>query len=120
MNRADFQRLAHIRLRDSEVLLANGQYAGAYYVSGYVVECALKACIARKTQQYDFPDKALVIQSYTHNLTTLVGVAGMGPDLDQESRLDSQFAAYWSVVKDWSENSRYQEQSEQVARVVYP
>ncbi len=83
------------------------------------MECALKACIARKTQQYDFPDKALVIQSYTHNLTTLVGVAGLGPDLDQESRLDSQFAAYWSVVKDWSENSRYQEQSEQVARDLY-
>jgi HEPN domain-containing protein len=31
------------------VLLEAGLYAGAYYLAGYAVECALKACIAKKT-----------------------------------------------------------------------
>ncbi len=47
MNRSDLQNLATIRLRDAEVLLDNGRYDGAYYLLGYVIECALKACIAK-------------------------------------------------------------------------
>jgi len=49
VNRADFQELAQIRLRDAEVLLENGRFDGAYYIAGYSVECALKACIAKLT-----------------------------------------------------------------------
>ncbi|MEL0589524.1 MAG: hypothetical protein U1V55_07060 [Planktothrix rubescens PR222] len=37
------------------MLLDNHQYSGAYYLSGYVIECALKACIAKKTQQLPIP-----------------------------------------------------------------
>ena len=119
MNRADFQRLAQVRLGEARVLLDNAQYAGAYYLSGYVVECALKACIARQTQQYDLPDRNLVNQSYTHDLTRLINVAGLRLSLDQESNRDPLFAVYWNVVKDWSEESRYLEQSEAVARDLY-
>ena len=50
MNRADLQKLAEERLADAELLLANGRFGGAYYLSGYVVECALKACIAQLTK----------------------------------------------------------------------
>ncbi|MCP5119377.1 MAG: HEPN domain-containing protein, partial [bacterium] len=49
MNRTDFQNLALERLDDAKVLLDGGRYNGAYYLSGYVVECALKACIAKLT-----------------------------------------------------------------------
>ena len=46
MNRADFQRLADVRIDEAGVLLAAGRWSGAYYLAGYAVECALKACIA--------------------------------------------------------------------------
>ena len=57
MNRIDFQNLAAERLSDAETLLAAGRFDGAYYVAGYVVECALKACIANKTKEDDFPPR---------------------------------------------------------------
>jgi hypothetical protein len=30
---------------------------GAYYLAEYAIECAFKACIAKRTQQHDFPEK---------------------------------------------------------------
>ena len=49
MNRSELQQLAEIRLRDAKALLVTGENdAGAYYMAGYAVECALKAVIAKK------------------------------------------------------------------------
>lgn len=45
MNRVDFRQLAGLRIAEAKVLLDNNLYAGAYYLAGYAVECALKACI---------------------------------------------------------------------------
>ncbi|HLF84399.1 MAG TPA: HEPN domain-containing protein [Blastocatellia bacterium] len=59
MNRNDLKLLAVTRLREAKVLLANGEYSGAYYLAGYVVECALKACIAKRTKRHDFPDRKI-------------------------------------------------------------
>jgi hypothetical protein len=78
MNRIDFQQIAEIRLQESKALLAAGFPEGAYYLAGYAVECALKACIAKRTQQYDFPDKKLVDKSYTHDVEKLLDAAGLG------------------------------------------
>ena len=79
MNRFDLQRLALMRIADADALLAAGQFSGAYYVAGYAVECALKAVIARKTQQYDFHDRKLVQASYTHRCADLITPAGLQP-----------------------------------------
>ncbi|HYP39716.1 MAG TPA: HEPN domain-containing protein [Chloroflexia bacterium] len=57
MNRDDFRKLAGLRITEAKVLLDNACYEAAYYLSGYAVECALKACIAKKTRRFDFPDK---------------------------------------------------------------
>ncbi len=81
MTRFDFQRLAKIRIKEAEALLDNGHYNGAYYLAGYAVECALKACIAKQTLRYDFPEKRRVDNSHTHDLTKLVRVA----DLEKEA-----------------------------------
>ena len=45
MDRQDFQRLASLRRREAKNLLNSGLYDGAYYLSGYAVECGLKACL---------------------------------------------------------------------------
>jgi HEPN domain-containing protein len=54
MNRGDFQELAELHLANAKTLLEARLYAGAYYMCGYVVECALKACICKGTGPYDF------------------------------------------------------------------
>lgn len=116
MNRQNLQELALTRLQEAKVLLDNHQYSGAYYLSGYVIECALKACIAKKTQQYDFPDKNTVMDSYTHNLEKLVKVAGLYRQLQSKDRV---FLSRWSIIKDWSEESRYQTHNQQKAHDIY-
>ena len=119
MNRSDFVKLARLRLREARVLLANGKHEGAYYLCGYAVECALKACIAKHTRRHEFPDRKIVNDSYTHDLTKLVKVGGLEPDLDQRQRVDPVFQAYWSVVRDWTEESRYEHHSSTEARDLY-
>jgi HEPN domain-containing protein len=54
MTRWDLQKLAEDRLLDAEALLAAGRWSAAYYLAGYAVECAIKACIAKLVQEYDF------------------------------------------------------------------
>lgn len=56
MNRSDIQILADIRVGEAKALLDLGHWPGAYYLAGYAVECALKACIAKLTKADDFPD----------------------------------------------------------------
>ncbi len=76
MNRDDFQKLAELRLKDGKALLDADRFQGSYYLVGYAVECALKACIARQTKQYDFPAKN-ADKLYTHDLNTLLKSAGL-------------------------------------------
>ncbi len=41
------QKLAEIRLKDAQALLGRKRWFGAYYLSGYAIECALKACLLK-------------------------------------------------------------------------
>jgi hypothetical protein len=77
MNRSNFIKLAELRLEEAKTLLDAEKFDGAYYLCGYVIECALKACIAKKTKRYDFPDKATVQDSYTHDLIKLIKISGL-------------------------------------------
>jgi hypothetical protein len=81
MNRADFQQLAELRLLEARALLAAELPDGAYYLAGYAVECGLKACIAAKTREHDFPDKKLVEKSYSHDVEKLLDAAGLSDRL---------------------------------------
>jgi len=108
MNRRELQELPRTRLHEAAILLAAQCYRGAYYLAGYAVECALKACIARKTRRHDFPNKDKVFKSYTHDLKQLVNVAELQRSLSQEVKSSRQFNINWAIVKDWSEESRYQ------------
>jgi HEPN domain-containing protein len=111
MNRGEFQELAMIRIHDAKVLLENKCFDGAYYLSGYAIECALKACIAKKTKEFDYPDKKLVDKIYTHDFSKLIGVVGL--------KVDESIAARWGTVKDWSEQDRYRRHTEKEARDMY-
>ncbi len=119
MNRKDLQDLATVRLKEAKVLLDKGLFDGAYYLCGYAVECALKACIAKNVSQHDFPDKKVVVDSHTHDLEKLIKVAGLEPELRQQIKENQEFKLNWQVVRDWSETSRYKRNSEFDATDLY-
>jgi len=89
------------------VLLTSGQHVGAYYMAGYAVECALKACIARKTCRFDFPDRRTVADSHTHDLNKLVELADLKPQLDAAFSADKEFKLNWLLITDWKVEDRY-------------
>jgi hypothetical protein len=91
---------------------------GAYYLAGYSVECALKACIAKMTQRHDFPDKRKADSSYTHSFEKLLKVAELEEALAEEARRDLAFRDNWDLVQWWSEHSRYSTISAQEARAL--
>ena len=72
------------------------------------MECALKAVIAKATQQFDFPDKLRVAKVHTHNLQTLVEQLGLDDVRKNISKESPSFAINWEIVVAWSETSRYQ------------
>ncbi len=82
-------------------------YAGAYYLLGYAVECALKACIAKQTKRYDFPDKHIAQKAYAHDPEQLLKVAGLEQDLKIEMSGNRYLEVNWAVVKDWRESCGY-------------
>ena len=108
MNRKDFQNLSELRLQESKALLAAGLPDGAYYLAGYVIECAFKACIARRTQQHDFPEKGSN-KYFSHDLADLLGFAKLKLELDQALRVNPALDTSWTIILKWSEESRYQQ-----------
>lgn len=107
MNKTDLESLVEIRLSEAASLLSSKNFPGAYYLAGYALECALKACIAKQVQQHDFPNKKLAEESYSHDLQKLLGVAGLKQELSKKEKEDDEFRLNWAVAKDWSELARY-------------
>ena len=117
VNRFELRQLAEDRIADAATLLASGRWSGAYYLAGYAVECGLKACIAKLTNQDDFPrDRKFVEECYTHNLEKLLKAAGLKPALDTEAAANPTFAGNWGVARDWQETSRYEQKNQAEAQ----
>lgn len=107
MTRKELEVLSRIRLREARALARLGMSDGAYYLAGYCVECALKACIAKATLRHEFPDKKKVDASHRHSLRDLLKVALLDKAREQEGRRDAIFRNSWDTVFVWSERSRY-------------
>jgi len=82
------------------------RYEAAYYLAGYAVECALKACISKQTQKYDFPIKDSN-KLYVHDLNNLLKFSGLEEEHRNNSDTNEDFKLNWAIVKDWRELSRY-------------
>jgi HEPN domain-containing protein len=88
LNRKQLQEIAENRLRDAEILLKARQFTGAYYMAGLAMECGLKAYLASKVKEFDFPDKDFVFSAYTHNLEKLARLdTELWHDLQREIRI---------------------------------
>lgn len=114
MTRKDFQDLARDRLTDAEVLHEHGRFSAARYLAGYVVECALKACIAKQTRAEEFPPTGAFVRShcYTHDLNSLMTGAELVGELEDQIKKDSEFEKRWHLVKQWKEIQRYEHHKE--------
>ena len=99
--------LTNVRIREARSLLVSRHYPGAYYLSGYAVECALKACVAKTIPAGWFPDKQLAQDAFTHDLARLFKVARLEQEFRKETRSEPKLELNWAVVKDWSVASRY-------------
>jgi len=108
LTKNDLQRLAQIRLEDAILLLQNKQTSSAYYLAGYAVELALKACASKLFQNNTIPDKNLVNALYTHSLVNLMSTSGLLPELKTAIKNDPVFGANWGIVTKWTESSRYE------------
>lgn len=116
INRRKLQELSRIRIKEANALFQSGCYDGAYYIAGYAVECALKACIAKQTRRYDYPDINTVKNSYTHDLKLLIKTAGLWVQFENEISTNHNLQVNWTIVKDWSEKSRYEEHNSPEAK----
>jgi HEPN domain-containing protein len=112
VDRRDLQALSKARLIEAKALLKLGLNDGAYYLAGYAVECAVKACIAKGSQRHEFPDKRRADASYSHNLRDLIRVAGLDTQFKRALQ-DATFEDNWRIARAWSEQSRYEKHDTQ-------
>ncbi len=109
MHYKDLQELAKIRLREAKTLFKKREYSGAYYFSGYVIECGLKAVIAKNVKAKRLPERKLANNIYNkgHDLRTLIDLAGLKPEYDDNIKQSTVLSANLKIVEEWSVESRY-------------
>ncbi|MBB1250774.1 HEPN domain-containing protein [Rhizobium sp. G21] len=108
MRKSDFESLSDVKLEDARILYESESYSNAFYLAGYSVEFALKACIALQFSRHDIPDKRFVLATYTHDLRELIKQAGLSLELRNFQNRNATAAANWAIVTEWDEQSRYQ------------
>lgn len=104
--KAELRKISNTRLEEVRVLCNNKLYDGAKYLSGYIIETALKARIC-KILDSDYPETGEISKSYlTHNFDTLVKLSGLQKKLD-DALVNVNFKTNWSLVTSWAETYRY-------------
>jgi len=118
LDRVTFQAIAQVRIEEAESLLTAmpSRPDGAYYLAGYAVECALKACICKGYAQHQWPEKVFVLDCHTHSIEKLLGLAGLESLRKAAMAANPQLGQNWLIVKDWNENARYLQHSIPVAQ----
>jgi hypothetical protein len=106
-SRQDFIKISNLRLIEVKVLNRKRLYDGAKYLSGYVIEAALKARICSILDS-DYPEIGEISRSFmTHKFDILIKLGGLQNQLDNELSANINFKTNWSIVTNWSESYRY-------------
>jgi hypothetical protein len=117
-DRETLRELAVLRLAEAELLLAHGLWSGAYYLAGYSLECALKAKIASSFRENEIPELRRVQKIYSHDLISLLDIAGLKDELEAEMEAHAELRKSWTVATEWSEQARYQIWTQQAASAI--
>jgi HEPN domain-containing protein len=103
---------ADLRIKEAGCLLENSFWNGAYYLAGYAVELMLKASVCKTLGIDDFftfkgtARKDLYKPYKVHNFQELLILSGIFKEVEA-AQADTEFKAHWSLVCQWSEESRY-------------
>jgi HEPN domain-containing protein len=119
VNRIDFQNLAIEKLAEAKILLDAGKWSGAYYLSGYAVECGLKACIAKLFRTDVFPEKSFSERIYIHDFEKLMVLAELKTTWDAAAAANANLDGNWGIVRFWKETSRYDQKNQVEAQALY-
>jgi HEPN domain-containing protein len=123
VTRADFQQLADIRLQEAKILLDAGMWDGSYYLAGYAVEVALKACIIKMVMatsaSFLFQDRKFVEKCWTHDIEKLLELAGLKPAWTAATTGNPILWSNWAIANVWEEEKRYHRITEAEARGLY-
>jgi hypothetical protein len=122
VNRADWQRVAEEKLAAAGALLAASQWASAYYLAGYAIECGLKSCILARLA--GFPEVIFEVKTYSekcwsHDVSALVELARLKGDLDAARAVAPALTLHWETVCEWSEVTRYECRTQAEAEKLY-
>src|SRR5262245_58666448 len=98
LSRVELRALAKAKIADAVLLLENKRFSNAYYLAGYAIEFALKACIAKQIVGEVIPHKAFIEATFKHSPKALIAVAGLSAALKQREQNDSAFGANWALV----------------------
>lgn len=109
--------LSQSRLEEADCLLHNGHAAGACYLAGYAIELALKSRIARQFERDTIPDRKLVREVFSHDLSRLASLTDLVGNLRRD-KLDEMDAGAWTTLVSWSPESRYRYTASQDASVM--
>src|SRR3954466_1571185 len=101
---ADYRKGALERLRESQLLLSNEQFAGSIYLAGRGVEGMLRAVIWLSDVQIQQGKKALETGHDLRRLLTLIRETGL---LGPEDRNDELGAALQKVARLWKNELRF-------------
>lgn len=90
-------------------------------MGGYAIELGLKSCVLRHLEQTGviFKDKPYLkklAECWSHDLEFLIQLAGLQKEFGEAREASPSLESFWGVVKDWSETSRYEDNSENKAR----
>lgn len=115
--RNEFRQSAEMRIKESKILFRNKQFEGAFYLAGYAIEFALKAAVCRNLDIDDFFNEnpstklkgGLTREFKTHDISTLIILAGLIKKLDGHKAIDPDFMVNWSYIEqmNWTEQCRY-------------
>jgi hypothetical protein len=122
VDRVAWQQLAERWLVDAKGLLDGHRWASAYYLSGYAVECGLKACVLVRVAtkpEVIFENRRFSDSCWTHSVLDLVKLAGLEAARAADTIGNPGLGKSWLVVKDWSEKARYLATSHQKAKRLY-
>jgi len=101
--------LAAVRLREAEVLFDAALYDGSYYLCGYVVELALKACVCRHLGVDEYPEGEPNLKGLfrTHDFRSLELIAGLRSSIAAKRQASFAFDANWTLATSWKPEDRY-------------
>jgi hypothetical protein len=111
LDRKSLKAVAMSKLKAAKILQSANDFNTAGYLLGYVVDCALKACICKRLNLSVYPDSGKHHDVFSsHDLDRLLVLSGHSEEIDLSKNKDL-FNNWSTLTKDWKTSVRYDEKT---------